>query len=100
MRTSKPISVAHCVDHTLNRLTIPGPAANQPAKPKRQLRRSQTEIDRWIPSEIRARVIALAAEFGWDVTRVISLAVNLFTVQTRDPQKRQALMDTLKPREK
>lgn len=95
MNSKPPVSVASVVKAAVESLTPKTPPHRSPKRATRNLRGSHTDLRQWLTVETQARVIALAAEFQWDVQRVLTLAVNLFTVQVRDPEKRSKLLAAL-----
>ena len=102
MRSHAIHPVASTVTHAVDALVTQGDRArrnaerrNPPVSPPntapRAVRHSKQEIDRWIPSHVRARVIALSAETGWQVDRLVALAVDLLVIQCRNPKARAEL---------
>lgn len=53
------------------------------------------DLDTWVTYEAQARAIAMASDLGWEISRVMNLAVSLLFVQVRNPRKRQALIESL-----
>lgn len=115
MRKSSPTHIGSLVTPAIERILPPAgsaakrrnPSSENPACPDgphrgsahpshaagRRLRTSRAALDEWLFSETRAKTMALAAELGWQVPRVLALAVDLLLITSRN---KAVLHETLK----
>ena len=56
---------------------------------------SRENLQRWLTPETQARIIALAAELNRDVAQITAVAINLYTIIVRHPDRHSALLTAL-----